>query len=46
MENTRGKYGDTMGFHLKTQLRVEICFFFFNAFTLSKKAVAVFAEKE
>lgn len=29
MENTRGKYGDTMGFHLKTQLRVEICIFFF-----------------
>lgn len=30
MEDTRGKYSDTMDFHLKTQLRVEICIFFFT----------------
>ena len=48
MEDTRGKYGDTMEFRyerLKTQLRVET-YWFFYPFTLSMKAVAVFAENE
>lgn len=47
MEDTKGEYGDTMEFHcesLKAQVGVET--YRWLAFTLSMKAVAVFAEKQ